>query len=185
MPVAEGQDQDLAGPDPPSLEQLRGQHHSPPGWLPVCRKTPQGLPRPPGRWKHGAIRASSGTWTCPPWSHEGGLPPSSTSGLSQHQPHPLCCSCVEALGLPRVQATTTPHPREGRGVTPPWGSHSCSLPLCGSGGWVLVTEQSWGHQTPRPCVSLVVLGYLMAHADTALRWGKVQRCVWFLGNRRS
>ena len=48
-PWQRGQDQDLAGPDPPSLEQFWGQHHSPPGWRPACRKTPQGVPRPPGR----------------------------------------------------------------------------------------------------------------------------------------
>ena len=45
------------------------------------------------------------------------LPPSPTPGLSQHRPHqPLGLQPCGGPGLaPCVQATTTPHPREGRG----------------------------------------------------------------------
>lgn len=186
MPVAEG-----AGPGPgwPRPAQPRAVLGPAPqsSWLAPClQEDTTRRPQAPGPLETQGDPSLLRHLDMPTWSREGVLPPQLhlRSISAPAPPPPLQLRGGPGLA-PCVQATTTPHPREGRGVTPPWGSHSCSLPLCGSGGWALVTEQSWGHQTPRPCVSPVVLGHLMAHADAALRWGKVQRCVWFLGNRRS
>lgn len=158
-PWQRGQDQGLASPDPPSLEQLQGPHHSPPGWRPIHRQTPQGVPGAPGRWKHGASRAP----LVPGCAYRGPTRESRGTRPSP-QPHPRSISApappatrVAAVrrpwACPVCPGNDHPSPTGGTWVTPPWGSRSCSLPLCGSGGWVPGTEQSWGHQTPGPCVS--------------------------------
>lgn len=145
------------------------------GWHPVGGKTPQGIPRAPGRWKHGgggrrlqpSSRAPSGTWTCPPWSLEGVeghrsfLPAPPQVYLSTSSASLSGCSCAEALGLAPVSRITTPHPR-ARSPLREW--------RLGSGD-----RTKLGSSDPQALCQPVVLGHLVAHADAAQRWGKIQR----------
>lgn len=171
-----------AGPDLPSLEQLRGQHHSwlvshwredtarhpwGPGLLVTRGRRLQPSSRPPLRHLDVPTVVSRGS------RGSQVLPPSPTPGLSQHQ-------LRQSLGLqlrggpglgPCVQAMTTPHPRA---LSPlrEW--------RLGSGD-----RTKLGSPEPQALCQPAVLGHLMAHADAAQRWGKIPWCIWLLENIRS
>lgn len=160
-----------AGPDLPSLEQLRGQHHSwlASRWREDTTRHPQGPGPLETRWGRlqPSSRPPSGTWTCPPWSLEGVeghrsfLPAPPQVYLSTSSASLSGCSCAEALGLAPVSRITTPHPR-ARSPLREW--------RLGSGD-----RTKLGSSDPQALCQPVVLGHLVAHADAAQRWGKIQR----------
>ena len=150
MPVAEG-----AGPGPgwPRPAQPRAVLGPAPqsSWLAPClQEDTTRRPQAPGPLETQGDPSLLRHLDMPTWSREGVLPPQLhlRSISAPAPPPPLQLRGGPGLA-PCVQATTTPHPREGRGVTPPWGSHSCSLRLCGSGGnnHPSSTGGTWGDPT--------------------------------------